>query len=262
MLPDGRVLIAGGYANGARLSSVELYNTATGNWITNKPLSGARNSHTAILLPNGRILVAGGVSDSNVLSGAELYDTGLNFKASDQPQILSTPAPLKLGSPLNLTGSGFRGISGASCGNSQDSPTDYPIVQLHSIEGGQTIFLLVTNWSTNSLVSVPLTNLIPGYALITLFVNGIPSTSSVVNVSLPIAATTLTSPTLTNGSFQFSFTNTPGALFSVFASTNMTLPLDNWTVLGGVTEPSPGHFQFIDPAAATGLQRFYRIGSF
>src|SRR5262249_18320475 len=33
---------------------------------------------------------------------------------------------------------------------------------------------------------------------------------------------------VTNGAFQFNFTNTPGALFTVVAATNVTLPLSNW----------------------------------
>ena len=41
----------------------------------------------------------------------------------------------------SITGSQFRGISDGSSGNSQDSPTDYPLVQLRSIESGQTSFL-------------------------------------------------------------------------------------------------------------------------
>jgi hypothetical protein len=64
----------------------------------------------------------------------------------------------------------------------------------------------------------------------------------------------------TNGSFQFSFTNTPGAVFGVLASTNIALPLSNWTALSGVTELSPGNFQFTDSQPPPD-QRYYRVRS-
>lgn len=66
---------------------------------------------------------------------------------------------------------------------------------------------------------------------------------------------------LDNGSFQFAFTNTPGASSGVLATTNLALPLSNWTPLAGLTEVSPGQFQFTDPQAANAPQRFYRVRS-
>jgi hypothetical protein len=49
-----------------------------------------------------------------------------------------------------------------------------------------------------------------------------------------------------------------GALFGVLTTTNLALPLSNWTALGGVTEIAPGQFQFTDPQATNGGRRFYR----
>jgi predicted outer membrane repeat protein len=66
---------------------------------------------------------------------------------------------------------------------------------------------------------------------------------------------------LLNGSFQFSFTNTPGASFTVLTATNIALPLSNWTVLGTPTEITPGNFQYADPQATNQPQRFYGIRS-
>jgi hypothetical protein len=73
----------------------------------------------------------------------------------------------------------------------------------------------------------------------------------------PIQLTGITSAP--DGSFQFSFTNVPGAFFTVLATTNVTLPLSNWMTLGGVTETSPGHFQFTDPQATNEPRRYYRV---
>ena len=66
---------------------------------------------------------------------------------------------------------------------------------------------------------------------------------------------------LTNGAFQFAFTNTPGGTNTVLATTNLLLPLTNWTVLGTVTDITPGQFQFTDQQATNRPLRFYRVRS-
>lgn len=64
---------------------------------------------------------------------------------------------------------------------------------------------------------------------------------------------------LPDGTFQFSFTNTPGLSFSVFGSTNLSVPFSQWTRLGAASEISPGQFQFTD---LPGNQaRFYRVST-
>src|ERR1041385_7501526 len=73
LLPNGKVLVAGGY-NGSYLTSAELYDPATGTWTATGSLSTARDSPTATLLSNGKVLVAGGNNGSSYLASAELYD--------------------------------------------------------------------------------------------------------------------------------------------------------------------------------------------
>ena len=60
LLPDGKVLVAGGSSRD-ETASTELYDPATGTWSAAAPMSAARDSHTATLLPDGRVLVVGGV---------------------------------------------------------------------------------------------------------------------------------------------------------------------------------------------------------
>ena len=63
LLPDGRVLVAGGEtAGGSSLSSAEVYNPTTGNWVVTGSMAVSRIAHTATLLPNGRVLVVGGAT--------------------------------------------------------------------------------------------------------------------------------------------------------------------------------------------------------
>jgi hypothetical protein len=66
---------------------------------------------------------------------------------------------------------------------------------------------------------------------------------------------------LSGGSFQFTFTNSPGVGFTALATTNLSLATNNWTVLGPAQEISPGQYQFTDTTATNFLLRFYRIRS-
>jgi IPT/TIG domain/Galactose oxidase, central domain len=72
LLPNGKVLIAGGLFGGY-LTSAELYDPASGTFSVTGSLATARSQHTATLLPNGKVLIAGGYNGSS-LTSAELYD--------------------------------------------------------------------------------------------------------------------------------------------------------------------------------------------
>src|ERR1022692_4796811 len=58
LLPNGNVLVAGGFSGGT-LSSVEVYDRLTGTWTTTSALTANCFHHTATLLANGRVLAAG-----------------------------------------------------------------------------------------------------------------------------------------------------------------------------------------------------------
>ena len=78
LLPDGQVLVAGGFGTNSislAMASAELYDPATGTWTATGPMNTARAFHTATLLPDGQVLVVGGYKNyKSALASAELYD--------------------------------------------------------------------------------------------------------------------------------------------------------------------------------------------
>lgn len=196
LLSNGKVLVAGGLHNGF-IASAELYDPASGTWTTTSSLNTARDFHTATLLPSGQVLISSGGSSGISFSSAELYDVGLGFITPDwQPQIASATSPLTTGSSLILTGSLFQGISQGSGGNVLDSSTDYPVVQLRSIDNGQVAFLPVdpaAGWSDTGFSSTPVAGFPAGPATVTVISNGIPSDSYYLLVSAGTSSVNLVS---------------------------------------------------------------------
>ena len=78
LLPNGEVLVAGGYTfsppkSGVITKSSERYEPSGAVWLGAGDLNAARSAHTATLLPNGKVLVVGGYGAGGPLKSAELY---------------------------------------------------------------------------------------------------------------------------------------------------------------------------------------------
>ncbi len=75
LLPDGKVLIAGGMRrNQDFYKSAELYDPATGKFQPTGEMNLRRVGHIAVLLPSGKVLIAGGWVGMGGTDSAELYD--------------------------------------------------------------------------------------------------------------------------------------------------------------------------------------------
>jgi N-acetylneuraminic acid mutarotase len=75
-LPDGRVLVAGGVAEGGiELKAAELFDPRTETWRPAASMTVARRNHRAALLPDGGVLVIGGSSvfGSKFLKSCEIF---------------------------------------------------------------------------------------------------------------------------------------------------------------------------------------------
>jgi len=76
LLPDGKVLVAGGLHSGVLAAAAELYDPGNGSWTATASMVTPRADFTATLLPDGKVLVAGGSGSNGPLASAELYDPG------------------------------------------------------------------------------------------------------------------------------------------------------------------------------------------
>jgi sugar lactone lactonase YvrE len=92
---------------------------------------------------------------------------------------------------------------------------------------------------------------------IALLGQSIPITQSVVGTPPVLSSARM----LSNGAFQFEFTNDPGTAFTVLATTNLSLPVSNWTVAGTATNIAPGLFQFTSQPTTDDARLFYTVRS-
>lgn len=96
LLPDGRVLIAGGMRrNQDFYKSAEIYDPATGKFQPTGEMHQRRVGHIAVLLRSGKVLIAGGWVGYGGTDSAELYDpaTGKFTLIAKMTTPVAGPAP-------------------------------------------------------------------------------------------------------------------------------------------------------------------------
>ncbi len=248
LLPNGKVLVVGGATPSGGTSATELYDPASGLWTTMGPMTINRQAHAATLLTNGMVLVAGGETVNGMyiqtVNSAEIYNpaTG-NWTATGSLQGTHDRHT------LTLLPNGLVLLAGTS---QYYNPTN--TAELYDPASGQ--------WTVAAHMNFPRTQhtatLLPSGKV--LAAGGFIATAELYDATA--IAVILRNPTmLSDGAFQFAWTNTPGSVNIVLSTTNPALPLANWTVLGGASETSAGQFQCTDTQATNSPRRFYRVRS-
>ena len=182
LLPNGRVLVTGGFAT----ATAELFNPASGTFAATGAGLQFGYGSSATLLPNGRVLAVGGtfaatasrvydpvngawmvgpslapdrdthaaalLLDGRVLvaggssapTTTTIFDVGRGESPAWRPSLATATDPLLRGTPLSVTGSGFQGLGDGSNGlGYMHSATNYPLVQLRRLDNEQVRWLPV-----------------------------------------------------------------------------------------------------------------------
>ncbi|ATB29720.1 kelch repeat-containing protein [Melittangium boletus] len=171
LLPSGRLLVVGGQGpGGTGLATAELYDSATHTWKPASGLAAQRLRFDTVVLPSNEVLALGGQGAAGAwLASAELYeDTGA--QPAWRP-VVTGPDVVLRGCSARITGTLFRGISGASTGDYRDSATSFPLVRLQAAEGHRLWTLSGTEMAaTGVTVSIP-DSATPGAHTLSVFAN-------------------------------------------------------------------------------------------
>ena len=260
LLLDGKVLVTGGAADNlayASLSSAEVYDPQTGNWKATATMNYARQYQTATLLPNGRVLVAGGGNLSYFDSSAEIYDP-----AAGAWTVTGSLAFARGIHTATLLPDGRVLVTGGNH-NTQAASTIVPLASSEIYDPAGGIWLptgaLNNNRSTHTATLLP-----SGQVLITAgyYVSG-PSwlSSAEIDDSAEAPPTLINPMKFPAGAFQLTFMAAPNAVHTILTTTDASLAIAKWTVLGAAPEFSPGLFVFTDPQGGSGAHRFYTVRS-
>jgi Concanavalin A-like lectin/glucanases superfamily/Regulator of chromosome condensation (RCC1) repeat/Domain of unknown function (DUF5011) len=96
---------------------------------------------------------------------------------------------------------------------------------------------------------------------VTNFLGAVDTVTRTVVVSPPPPPAAFTITGLAQGQYALQFTGNTNAGYTVLATTNMAVPLEDWTVLGSAILTSNNLFQFIDTNSANVPDRFYMLRS-
>jgi N-acetylneuraminic acid mutarotase len=132
LLPNGKVLVAGGYGApyvSSASASAELYNPATGTWAATGSMTTTRGGQTATLLASGKVLVARGTNAQGLsAASAELYDPATGTWAATGP-MASAPGS---GATATLLPDGSVLVAGGCCVPGPGLPTALASAQIYN----------------------------------------------------------------------------------------------------------------------------------
>src|SRR2546428_6413179 len=149
LLPDSRVVLAGGETAGRISQSIELFDPSTGAFSFAGTLSMPRARHAAAVLSDGRVLIAGGSFGGVAPSGStDLFDPATKT-ISAGPELLTgraghTATTLRNGNVLIVGGT--NGLTDLDSAEIFDAATGtiQPTSSLHSARSGHSAYLLAS----------------------------------------------------------------------------------------------------------------------
>ncbi len=145
----------------------------------------------------------------------------------------SGPHVVVSGSALTLGGALLSGASEGSGGSTQSSPTNYPLMQLQSADGGALTFVAPSAWSATSL-TVPMSGSLPnGPHWLRVIVSGVPSAAWQVTVVPPLLVSPTSVTLAPKASQTFTASGGSGAGYTWTLATNAS---------GGTLAPSTGAY--------------------
>ncbi len=200
MLADGTVLSVGG-ANTSNQSVIttgvlptEIWHPDTETWTSAAPIAASRNYHsTAILLPDGRVMVSGGGHPFGMQDAAQFSSqiySPTYLSQGSRPTISSAPAAATYGSSFSVDTPDAAGITAVN------------LVSLgadtHQIDMNQHFVPLNFTTSGGALnVTAPASGTIapPGYYMLFILKDGVPSVAKMIQVGPSQAQTAPGTPT-------------------------------------------------------------------
>jgi uncharacterized delta-60 repeat protein len=252
---DGNVFVSGHSATGFNaqdLTTIKYSADGAILWIKHYdgPAGGTEEMQSLRCLavgPDGGVLVAG-ASDGN-FRPETAYDFAV-VKYISLPEIASQPVSVAkaVGSSAAFT---------VSATGSASLRYQWIRSGTNLLDGGN-VFGVTSN--TLALANVQMSDSADYRVIITNAFGSVTSLVATLTVIEP-PKISVNSIMITNGAFSFVFTNPPGKTFTVLTTTNITLPLVNWTVSPGLSEVSPGQYRFVDPQPANRTQRYYTVRS-
>ena len=151
LLPNGQVLLAGGFQNGpGDRDSLESFDPVTSGWITiTTKLNRARSHHTATVLPSGGILAVGGFSRNSVTNTTEVYEYSDGGWANAGPMKTARSGILQTYCPMErylLAGGSTSGGAATSSAELYDpaARTNTPTASMRAARVGHATVLLPT----------------------------------------------------------------------------------------------------------------------
>ena len=201
VLPDGKVFVVGGGNNSNfdpsanPIYPTEMWNPATGAWTVMASIAVYRGYHsTAMLLPDGRVLSAGGnVGGPNM----QVYSPPYLFTGTSRPTISSAPSSVGYGQQIFIATPDAANISKVSFIRAGSVTHTFD-------QATRFLTLSFTKTTTGLNVTLPAdaNHAPPGYYMLFILNNGVPSVASIMRISASGGAT---------GSISGQVTNTSGA---------------------------------------------------